>query len=79
MGVRLASILGTLDSLGVVLDGLDGVGDSSGVSVGVGVKVWVGNTRRVGNATSVGSSKIDCVGNSESDVGVAYVPHREGV
>jgi hypothetical protein len=79
VGVRLDSRLGMLDSLGVALDGLDGVEDSSGISVGVSVKVWVGIIKRVGNAAGVGVSETTCVCKNDSEVGVAYVPHREGV
>ena len=72
-------MVGALDSLGVALGELDGVRVASRIRVGVGVKVSVGNTRRVGNPATVGVAAINGVGKNSSEVGVAYVPHSDGV
>ena len=47
--------------------------------MGVSVKVPVGGGGSVGEATVGCASGTNSVGKINSDVGVAYVPHNEGV
>ena len=76
MGVVVVSTLGVA---GVPCAGVDDVADTVGRKVGVGVNVRVGSWVGVGDAVAVllGSGLGRTRG--ASDVGVGYVPHREGV
>jgi hypothetical protein len=49
------------------------------ISVGVGVKDWVGNMDKTGELATTGVSEINAGCINSSEVGVAYIPHNEGV
>src|SRR5512140_291887 len=76
VGVVVISARGVAGVLGLEVSA---VADSTATSVGVGVNVRVGSGVLVGDVVAVGVLGRVGVETGASEVGVEYVPHRDGV